>query len=1092
MLLTPEQLLEIGKIIEKYHSAFIVNAISPEAVAKDILRQLKDSGLVDPKPKVESIKDAYLYGQLLGILENKTVANMSFEEFKKYIAKNPIPLTTVERQAIQFTALNAAQYCKGLGNRVILQTGDILVEADQALRAQMETTIKNKTMQNIAARKSIKALKSDLGWATKDWARDWDRIAITEKQNAMQRGLADNYRKGHGEDALVAKRPMPDACKYCKDLHIGTDGQPRIFKLSTLEANGTNVGRKAADWKAVVGTVHPHCQCQMIRIPKGWGFDEEGDLVPGGKFGEKYESAEEIERALKDEMDLQKSFQLQDHIVFQGIPIAIENTKDSVRTWKDADGNTGETTLTYAYGYVKRTMGADGDEIDCFVGPNPRAENVFLIHQQDPSTGTYDEEKAMIGFGNQWDAERAYRENYDVPDKFFLTTSPMTLEAFERWVSMTKPKKGETLAKSGNQLAHVVPLKKSDLNPFYGAATSPAGNRAPGPGLGVNFYIPQGKRKLKDYKHRKAQQQIKPEDLEAEDTGVHKGDPLKKKKSDYDFGQKVPVVPRPVEIPKEWAEYSKQARAGAKERKERFILQYHDRNVGEPSKPLVKAEQQVVAIGEKGGQIVGYDSKGKPIYKGKAAQLAKKHGGKIVPGYEPGTVSIKIPKEKKQKLIDFQQEHNLPAKFVEGGKYFMLIASKEFVEHVTKPKLVAVTKPTLKFAKAKQKRTSDLKVIKNLDDLKVPKVDPNHMFRGQEITVKTKSGIVEAKLEGTDQVGTPVVNLKGKDQLVPWNKIRAKGDKPKPYESTLKSLPAGAVVKPTKRQSKLMQQTVNGVNVCMGHVGQEYTDWLWQRGQESFVVGGLVRDLLQGTHPDTDMPDEDILELMMDVDIVTPADPLKVEQCLKAIGPETMPYYNDNGTPWGVLRLVGNGSGLDVASVTQDGTFRDAEVWNEKLKRTVPKVKLDHDLIADCERRDFTCNAVYYDPNNDVFVDPTGQGIADAQNKVLRLTTDEKTAKQNKTLGYRYFKFRMRGYSPTEETHKFCTEQFADYLASASPKTKAKDLYRFFVSKGGSPALYLEKLRKVMKSDGLEHVWKKHMEPQVDQIISLINYYSEG
>jgi hypothetical protein len=277
MLLTPEQLQEIRKIIEKHHSAFIVNTIGEEAVPDEVLAELKEKGLVDVQ--TYSIRESYLYGQLLGQLQNNAAASMSYAQFKDHIRKNPIPLSNIEQHAISMAEQSAGQYCKGLGNRIDTQTGAVLIEADQKLRAQYEEEIRTATAENIAKRETVSQLKSDLGWASRDWARDFKRIALTEKQTAMQQGVADSLRKQYGADVEVFKRPMPDSCKYCKKVHIGPDGQPRIYKLSTLEGNGTNVGKKADEWLAVVGTVHPNCQCQMeraLRVRRGNGAFHQG------------------------------------------------------------------------------------------------------------------------------------------------------------------------------------------------------------------------------------------------------------------------------------------------------------------------------------------------------------------------------------------------------------------------------------------------------------------------------------------------------------------------------------------------------------------------------------------------------------------------------------------------------------------------------------------------------------------------------------------------------------------------------------------------------------------------------------------------
>jgi DNA topoisomerase IB len=458
MLFTVEQLNAIKEIIKDYHDAFILNAIDDKALPEEIVNRLKEKGLIDPQ--VNSIQDAYLYGQILSMLETKQVADMSYQQFKDYVRKNPIPLTVAEKQAVKMAVMHAGQFCQGLGNKVGATVGSDLIEADSKLRARLETDIRTATAENIVKRETVKQLKTDLGWKTRDWARDWDRIAVTEKQTAMQEGVADGIRKEHGGEAYVSKIPQPDACKYCLKLHIGPDGHPRIFKLSTLEANGTNFGKKAADWQAVVGTVHPHCQCQLVRVPKGWGYDEEGILVPGGKGGKHYESEKDVTKALQLEEALRKSIRENRKIVFQGLPIIIEQPVGSTRQWKTPEGETGETKFLIAYGYIDGTQGMDGDEIDVFVGPDPSAENVYVIEQQNRNTGTYDEQKCMLGFANEREAEIAYRNHYDNPDEFIICTEVMTSAHFKQWIDNTKPKSGE-MGKS--EIRFVLPVEDSLL-----------------------------------------------------------------------------------------------------------------------------------------------------------------------------------------------------------------------------------------------------------------------------------------------------------------------------------------------------------------------------------------------------------------------------------------------------------------------------------------------------------------------------------------------------------------------------------------------------------------------------------------------------
>ena len=541
MLLTDAQIHEIRQIIADYHAAFVVNTVSPKAVPPELLERLKEAGLINAK--INSIEDSYLYGQMLAAMDDPKIANMGYSEFKSFLKKNPIPLSTFEQRAVEIAQHSAGQYAVGLGRRIEVQTGATIIEHDQELARRMEDEIKTATAQNIAKRESVKKLKSDLGWATKDWARDWDRIAVTEKNTALQKGIASKYKKDFGPDVYVFKRPMPDACPHCVKAYLGKDGHPIIFKLSDLEANGTNFGKKAADWLPVVGGMHPWCQCQLVRVPQGWGFDKDGDLVPGGAFGERYDSPEEMERAFQWQHDLKKAFKLQSSVRFQGLPIAIENKKGSKRHWKDAEGQTGSTTMKHPYGYVKGTQGLDGDEVDVFLGPDPKSEAVFIVHQQNPQTGIYDEEKVMLGFPNREQAEFAYQEHYDRPD-FMISSTQTTVEHFKRWVENTKPKEGKAQPVAN----FTMKLEKARVAPEIGAQTSRAAHRAPGESPGVNMVIhPPYRAKLSHLIGFAPE--TSPKEIMAENKRVRV--PLKAKKEDYDLGS----LPRKVvdlELPDDW------------------------------------------------------------------------------------------------------------------------------------------------------------------------------------------------------------------------------------------------------------------------------------------------------------------------------------------------------------------------------------------------------------------------------------------------------------------------------------------------------------------------------------------------------------
>lgn len=97
---------------------------------------------------------------------------------------------------------------------------------------------------------------------------------------------------------------------------------------------------------------------------------------------------------------------------FKGLTIVIENPVGSIRSGVDINGDPWQTKFMYEYGYVYNTKGADGEGIDCFIGPNPVSDKVFVIHQTQ-GFGSYDEDKCMLGFDTLEQARDAYLAHFN-------------------------------------------------------------------------------------------------------------------------------------------------------------------------------------------------------------------------------------------------------------------------------------------------------------------------------------------------------------------------------------------------------------------------------------------------------------------------------------------------------------------------------------------------------------------------------------------------------------------------------------------------------------------------------------------------------
>ncbi len=135
-------------------------------------------------------------------------------------------------------------------------------------------------------------------------------------------------------------------------------------------------------------------------------------------------------------------------------------------------------------------------------------------------------------------------------------------------------------------------------------------------------------------------------------------------------------------------------------------------------------------------------------------------------------------------------------------------------------------------------------------------------------------------------------------------------------------------------------------------------------GHRSYLVGGAVRDLLLGRP-----------EGAFDFDVATPATPREVTGLFRRV----IPTGIEHGT---VTVLAGQGLKVEVTTFRGEGTYLDG--------RRPGSVVFHGDLEADLARRDFTVNAMAFDPLAGELVDPAG-GQEDLGRRLIRAVGDPAT-----------------------------------------------------------------------------------------------------
>lgn len=173
-----------------------------------------------------------------------------------------------------------------------------------------------------------------------------------------------------------------------------------------------------------------------------------------------------------------------------------------------------------------------------------------------------------------------------------------------------------------------------------------------------------------------------------------------------------------------------------------------------------------------------------------------------------------------------------------------------------------------------------------------------------------------------------------------------------------------------------MRRDVDSASMISQQKPQLHEDWidnyalrivrsLQDAGFETYLVGGCVRDLLVGIHP-------------KDFDIATNALPNQVRK--------KVPNAYVIGRRFKLVLVKRGDQQFEVATFRRNVTPEELTAMGDD---TVEGDNYFGTVEEDAQRRDFTANAVFYDPVQHKLIDHCG-GIQDIQDRVLRMIGDPK------------------------------------------------------------------------------------------------------
>lgn len=302
MIVSKEKIKRIKDIIKYHYNYLIFKIAGDDSLTDDEFKEIISEGLIDPGAPGGMIEDSYYMGRSRNDTRKpQDREEISIDEYERKLKQRITPITDAEKYAIEHIKASAGNNITALKEKAKVVFENIIADNNLEHRNNiLNEEIRPVLIEGIETSSTNRQIASDLRDRTGDLYRDWKRVSNTEIANGMNLGevdaIVDRNKSKKTDEIHVFKYVNRDGatCAHCKKAYLNVDGSPKVFKLSELQANGSNFGLKASEYRPTIGPLHPNCRCNIVELPVGFKFAPDHSITYGGPDYNHYEAQSQI------------------------------------------------------------------------------------------------------------------------------------------------------------------------------------------------------------------------------------------------------------------------------------------------------------------------------------------------------------------------------------------------------------------------------------------------------------------------------------------------------------------------------------------------------------------------------------------------------------------------------------------------------------------------------------------------------------------------------------------------------------------------------------------------------------------------------